>query len=351
MIAYKIGDLFNDEAEAIVNTVNCVGVMGRGIALQFKKRYPENFKAYEEKCKLEEIRPGKMFVYELNSLINPKFIINFPTKRHWRGASRMEDIESGLVDLGNVIEKYQITSIAIPPLGSGLGGLDWKIVKNEIEKKLIGLNNVQINVYQPAGAPKAEDMARNKKVPKMTAGRAALVELINRYLNGLLDPFVTLLEVHKLMYFLQCSGENLQLTYVKDRYGPFATNLSHVLNAIEGHMVSGYADGGNDPRKQLQLIPGATRDAEDFLQSQHNTLERMEQVSELIDGFETPFGLELLSTVHWLVQKGANSTDTLIKEVYAWNDHKKQFSERQIEIALTRLIEQNWIRNIVGPRN
>ena len=164
MINYKKGDLFNDNAEAIVNTVNCVGVMGRGIALQFKKHYPENFKKKKKKCKLKEITPGRVFVFETNSLMNPKYIINFPTKRHWRGESRIEDIEAGLTDLISNIEKYNITSIAIPPLGSGLGGLEWSLVKSKIESALKDIKEVTINVYEPNGAPKAEDIKKNKKV-------------------------------------------------------------------------------------------------------------------------------------------------------------------------------------------
>jgi O-acetyl-ADP-ribose deacetylase (regulator of RNase III) len=348
MINYKTGDLFDDNAEAIVNTVNCVGVMGRGIALQFKKRFPDNFKAYEARCKQGEINPGKMFVFEIDSFINPKFIVNFPTKRHWRGASRIEDIESGLIDLVKVIEKNKIASIAIPPLGSGLGGLDWNVVSERIVSALSNLKDVEVNIYEPSGAPKAEAMARNKKIPQMTPGRAALVELIHRYLNGLLDPFVTLLEIHKLMYFLQISGEDLRLDFVKDTYGPFAINLSHVLNAVEGHMLVGYADGGNNPRKRMELIPGATEEAEEFLSSQNDTLKHMDQVSELVDGFETPFGLELLSTAHWVVKSGADSFDEVVKETYAWNQHKRQFTQRQIEIALRRLIAQKWLNPIIG---
>lgn len=348
MINYKIGDLFNDDAEAIVNTVNCVGVMGRGIALQFKKRYPENFKKYEAKCKIGEIVPGRVFVFETNSMINPRYIINFPTKRHWRGNSSIEDIESGLVDLIEVIKTNKIESIALPPLGSGLGGLDWSLVKSKIEKAFIGIKDVEVNVYEPVGAPRAEDMAKSKTVPLMTPGRAALVELMQLYLKGLLDPFITLLELQKLLYFLQVSGEDLRLKFVKGTYGPYAKNLTHVLNAIEGHMVSGYADGGNDPQKQLQLIPGIADDAEKFLATKPDTLKRMEKVSRLVDGFETPFGLELLATVHWLVENGADSVSEVIKETYAWNKHKMQFSPRQIEIALSRLISLEWIAPVKG---
>ena len=257
MIQYKIGDIFKDNSEAIVNTVNCVGAMGRGIALQFKKACPENFKVYASACKHKQVNPGKMFVFKTGEMLNPKFIINFPTKRHWRGKSRIEDIESGLKDLFLVIKENDIKSIAIPPLGSGLGGLNWFEVKNLIKNALAPLEDVDIIVFEPKGAPGAKEMVRNKEIPKMTPGRAALVGLMSRYLKGLLDPFVTLLEIQKLMYFLQESGEPLRLKYEQAIYGPYAKNLSHVLNAVEGHLISGYADGGDDPNKPLELVPGA----------------------------------------------------------------------------------------------
>ena len=341
---YKTGDIFTEEVEAIVNTVNCVGVMGRGIALQFKKRYPENFKAYETACKQKKVVPGKMFVYETGSLIAPKYIINFPTKRHWRGASRMEDIEAGLEDLAEVITKLNIKSIAIPPLGAGLGGLDWNDVRARIENMLSNLSDVEIIVFEPKGAPEAEKMVKNRKVPKMTPGRAALIELMHRYLSGLLDPFVSLLEVHKLMYFLQESGEPLRLEYRKNIYGPYAENLRHVLNAVEGHMLSGYADGGDRPDKELRLVPGVYADATEFMRQYPQTRQHFEKVSKLVDGFESPFGMELLATVHWVAAKeGANSIEQVIEKVHQWNVRKKQFTPRQIELAYTVLIKKGWL--------
>ncbi|MCG6868968.1 MAG: macro domain-containing protein, partial [Gammaproteobacteria bacterium] len=268
MIEYKTGNILTEDAEAIINTVNCVGVMGRGIALQFKKAFPENFKAYAAACKREEVQPGCMFVFDMGGLTNPRYIINFPTKRHWRGKSRIEDIESGLEALATEIRVRGIHSIAIPPLGSGLGGLDWSEVRQRIERALSSMDDVRIIIFEPKGAPGVEKMVHNREVPNMTPGRAALVELMRRYLSGLLDPFVTLLEVHKLMYFMQEAGEPLKLRYQKASYGPYAENLRHVLNAIEGHLVSGYADGGDAPDKPLQLVPGAIEDATEFL-SEH----------------------------------------------------------------------------------
>ena len=352
MLQYKTGDILKENAEALVNTVNCVGAMGRGIALQFKKAFPQNYKMYASACKHKQVNPGKMFVFETDEMFNPKFIINFPTKRHWRGKSRIEDIALGLIDLITVIKKYNIKSIAIPPLGSGLGGLNWRQVKNLIEKALNTLEDVDVIVFEPKGAPISEKMVKNIDIPTMTPGRAALVGLMSQYLNGLLDPFVTLLEVHKLMYFLQESGEPLRLKYEKAYYGPYADNLRHVLNAIEGHLVSGYADGGDDPNKQLELVPGAYEDSNSFLKSKKKTMDRFKRVSDLVNGFESPFGLELLSTVHWIItREGAQNLKDVESMMNLWSSRKKQFTSRQISIAIKTLCKHGWISKCLSVEN
>lgn len=351
MIEYKKGNIFETDAEAIVNTVNCVGIMGRGIALQFKKRFPQNYKFYEAACKKQEVRPGKMLVFNTGEIVNPRFIINFPTKRHWRGNSRIEDIESGLAALKDVIVQNGIKSVALPPLGCGLGGLEWNIVKAKMEAILQDLEDVRICVFEPSGAMRTPLSAQNDKIPKMTAGRAALIELIRQYLQGLLDPHVTLLEVHKLLYFLQECGEPLRLNYTKAPFGPYAENLRHVLNHVEGYFISGYADGGDNPTKELQLVPGAVEDAERFLCDHQKTSENIKKVGALVDGFESAFGLELLATVHWLItRENADTLDKIIDGTYGWNIHKKQFSIRQIEIAAKRLVNQGWVCSIGGLR-
>jgi O-acetyl-ADP-ribose deacetylase (regulator of RNase III) len=344
MIELTSGDILKSEADALVNTVNCVGVMGRGIALQFKNAFPENFKAYEAACKREAMRPGRMFVFETSQLTPPRFIVNFPTKRHWRGKSRIEDIEAGLADLVKVILENGIRSIAIPPLGAGLGGLDWNEVRPRIERALGKLEDVQVLMYEPNGAPTSDKMAHVPEVPTMTAGRAALVELIHRYLGGLLDPFVTLLEIHKLMYFMQEAGEPLQLKYVKAPYGPYAENLRHVLQAVEGHLIVGYADGGDVPDKPLSLVPGAEEEAREFLDQHESSRTRFERVTRLVEGFESPYGLELLATVHWVMSReGASQHDNVVRQVYGWNVRKQQFTSRQLAIAEERLKSQGWL--------
>ena len=343
MIEYKTGDIIAEDAEALVNTVNCVGVMGRGIALQFKKAFPENFKSYAAACKRNEVQPGRMFVFETGQMY-PRYIINFPTKRHWRGKSRMEDIDAGLTALAEEIQALNIRSIALPPLGSGLGGLAWSEVRPRIESMLRGFDDLKVVLFEPGGGPIDKRANHSSDVPKMTAGRAVLIGLMDRYLRGLLDPFVTLLEVHKLLYFMQESGERLRLRYQKASYGPYAENLRHVLHKVEGHFISGYADGGDVPDKQLELVPGAIQEATVFLESHIKTRERFNKVADLVEGFESSFGLELLSSVHWVVSKEQGKTvSDVVRQIYAWNAGKKKFSQRQIKLAIDVLGKKDWI--------
>ena len=340
MTIVKTGNVLDESAEALVNTVNTIGVMGRGVALQFKQRFPENFKAYEKACARKEVVPGRMFVFETGDLF-PRIIINFPTKRHWRHPSRMEDIESGLADLVRVLRERHVSSVAVPPLGCGLGGLKWDEVRPKIEAALDSVPGLSAVLFEPGSAPAA---AVAGKAPNMTPGRAALIALVRRYLSGLLSPFITLLEIQKLLYFLQESGEPLRLNYATGEYGPYAENLRHVLRVVEGHWLSGYADGGDAPGKELTLLPGAAELADGFLADQPDTQGRIERVANLVDGYEDSFGMELLATVHWVVAKdGARTLPETIEKVHGWNERKKQFSERQIEKARMRLAEQGWI--------
>jgi hypothetical protein len=178
----------------------------------------------------------------------------------------------------------------------------------------------------------------------MTAGRAALVELVNRYLGGLMDPAVALLEVHKLMYFMQEAGEKLRLRYAEAPYGPYAENLRHVLREIDGHFISGYGQGGDAPDRELSLVPGAEKDAAVFLADHAQTRERFQRVADLVEGFETPSGLELLATVHWIAKRdGSDNVDAVTAALHAWADRKKQFSRRQVALALDVLKKKGWL--------
>ena len=153
MITFQRGDIFMDDAEALVNPVNCVGVMGKGLALQFKQRFPENFNQYAQACRQGAVMPGSLNIHEETGSGTPRYLINFPTKRHWRDQSRLEDIREGLQALAREIRGRHIASVAAPALGSGLGGLDWKDVRHEIQQELAGLEGVRITVYEPFQAP------------------------------------------------------------------------------------------------------------------------------------------------------------------------------------------------------
>jgi len=347
MIKIQQGDILQAEAEALVNTVNCVGVMGRGIALQFKKAYPDNFKAYKTACDRKELHPGRVLVYDTNSLVLPRYIINFPTKRHWKGKSRLDDIRSGLDALVEEVRTLGIRSIAIPPLGCGLGGLNWDVVRLIIEEAFKALPDVQVFLFEPAGAPAAEKMVKEKHEPNMTKGRAALLSLMTRYLQAAMDPFVTLLEIHKLMYFAQEAGEQLRLSFEKGPYGPYAKNLRHVLNVIEGYFIEGYADADDDPGKQIEMKPGMMKRAGKVLRSYPETVANLERVAGLISGFETPYGMELLSTVHWVAtHENARTLDDAVRKTYAWNDRKAMFPEKHIGVAWNILLERGWLTEV-----
>jgi O-acetyl-ADP-ribose deacetylase (regulator of RNase III) len=344
MIELRQGDILKAEADALVNTVNCAGVMGRGIALQFKKAFPAAFKAYETICKRGELTPGKVLVHDLNRFEQPFYVIDLPTKRHWRGKSRIEDIESGLVALIAEVRRLGIKSIALPPLGCGLGGLQWADVRPRIERAFQALPDMHVLLFEPKGAPSAEEMARTEKTPNMTEGRAALLCLMRRYLAAIMDPSITLLEIHKLMYFMQETGQNLKLAYTKGPYGPYAENLRHVLTHVEGHFITGYGDASDRPDKQIEPKREAIGVAEEFLSDHPKIHERFNRVANLIEGFETPFGMELLATVHWVaVHEEAVTLEQAIEKTYAWNDRKRMFNEQHIRVVWTILNRKGWL--------
>ena len=348
MIENTKGDLLKADVEALVNTVNCVGVMGRGIALQFKKAFPDNFNAYKKACDQGDVRIGEMCVYKTEKLYHPKYIVNFPTKNHWKGKSKKEDIVSGLTDLVRVVKKLNIQSIAIPPLGCGLGGLQWPDIRIQIENAFQQLPNIHVLLFEPTGAPAPGQMINRTRKPRMTKGRAAVLGLIKQYLMPEYDTSLSLLEVQKLAYFLQSAGEPLRLNFVKHYYGPYAENLQHVLNRMEGHYISGFGDGNNKPDVPLSLRPHAAEEAESFLQNYPETKERFDRVTKLIECFETPYGMELLASVHWVAaheNSGArNDSSIAIRDVLAWNERKKKnMKENHIQAAWDRLKEQGWL--------
>lgn len=350
MIYYTQGNLLEANVEALVNTVNTVGVMGKGIALMFKERFPKNMDAYARACKKGEVITGKMFVTATDELVGPQWVVNFPTKQHWRSKSKMEWIEEGLQDLRRFINEKKIKSIAIPPLGSGHGGLDWQDVKLKIIEALSDIEGVDIWVYEPT--KKYQNVAKKTGVKKLTPARAIVAELVRRY--WILGMECSLLEIQKLAWFLQRVIEaeglknELKLNFEARNYGPYANNLDHLLNALDGsYLKADKRIPDSDPLDVIAFNDEKKTLVEAYLNSEgKDYLPALEKASEIINGFESPFGLELLSTVDWLLTKeGCEPTlESIKKGIASWPAGKQWaerklglFDDKSLQIAIDRM--------------
>ncbi len=342
MTEFRQGNIFEASAEALVNTVNTVGVMGKGVALQFKRAFADNHKEYIKAWKRGELEVGKVFVHHRNTLENPKYIINFPTKRHWRERSRLEYIQIGLDDLKHQIRHLGIQSIALPPLGCGNGGLDWNEVRPLIEAASNELPEVKFIVYEPRTVTEPAPLATQDSRPKLTPLRAALLKLFAAYED--LGESISRTEAQKIAYFLQSAGmEGLELSFTKGRYGPFAEVLNHVLRDLEGYYFKGYGDRTSDSR--IRLMPGAAELAESFLENYPEIQESLEHTECLINGFESRYGMELLATVHWVAHhEQAEDFSSVVEAVERWSKYKKYaFAEDHLRIAWKHLLDKRWI--------
>lgn len=351
MLRYATGNLLLADVEALVNTVNTVGVMGKGVALQFKDAFAQNFHAYDDACKRGEVEIGRMFVTETGRLDGPRWIINFPTKKEWRHPSKLEYIRAGLGDLVRVIRERDIKSVALPPLGCGYGGLDWTQVKRAIEGALAELSDVDVLVYQPADAYQATP--KRSGVEELTPARAMLVDVIRRY--SVLGFECTNLEVQKLAYFLQrilrglALEDPLRLKFVPNKFGPYADALRHMLDGLDGsylHCQKRLHDAG--PLDPIQLDMDRLPKVEEYVSRGPAAAyrEALERLDKLIDGFQSPHLLELLSSVDWLLmeREGQATEQELMKAIAAWPGGQEAgrrkarlFKQDAVSLALERL--------------
>jgi len=351
MMKFLQGNLFDAPTEALVNTVNTVGVMGKGIALMFKEAFPENFRAYETAVKRREVRIGQMFVTENHAFEGPRFLINFPTKKHWRQPSKLEWIVEGLQDLRRVVEEKRIRSIALPPLGCGNGGLEWSDVRPEIERAFRDLSDVDVWVFEPTA--KYQNVAKRTGVMKLTPARALVAEMVRRY--WVLGIECTYLEVQKLCWFLERTIQELgfedplNLRFVADKYGPYSDRLRHLLNGLDGsylHCDKRLSDAG--PSDTIWFDEDRRPFVDLFLKQESSAplCLILDCTAQRIDGFESPLGMELLSTVDWLIQRERCEPNLLaIRQGLAqWSAgpeaagrKQKLFDDRLISLALNRL--------------
>lgn len=347
MIIISHGNLLTAEAEALVNTVNTVGVMGKGIALQFKRAYPANYTAYRSACSAQAVETGRMFVFDSGRIGCRRYVINFPTKGHWRANSKLSDIRNGLVDLVRVVRERQIESVAVPALGCGNGGLAWDEVRPLIEQAFADLPDVKVLLFPPEGAPDPAEMPVATEKPPLTPGRATLLTAIERYLERAeaLEPRdgVTTLEIQKIAYFLQVLGEPLRLSFTRGRYGPYADSLNHVLDLLEGHYLIGFGDRSarTEELRPIHLVVGTTEAVSAWLGSHGApSSDAVTRLIELVDGFAAPYSLELLATVHYAARAtpATSEIDELIRRVQAWNGRKARlFTSDHIRAAHRRL--------------
>ena len=343
MIELSHGNLLDADVEAIVNTVNCVGVMGKGLALQFKQRFPENFHQYQQACQAGEVKAGQMLIVPTGRLINPRCIINSPTKRHWKNPSRLEDIQTGLQTLIAEVKRLGVRSIAVPPLECGNGGLNWTRVAPLIEFAFAELPEVSVLIFEPQEKLKVDLSSIVTAPPDLNCARALLVCLIEQY--STVSDSLSVLEVHKLAYLLQLAGEPLNLQFTKTASGVFAADLILVLQQLEGHYLQGYDDLA--PWAEIQLMPRAIATAHAVLSTIPDVQETLRRVGDLIEGFESPYGLEILTIVQWVTQEdpqAAANVEGAIAKVQDWSQsQQKQSKAQHIRKAWQHIHEQNWL--------
>jgi len=345
------GNLLAADVDALVNTVNTVGVMGKGIALQFKRAYPENYDAYSAACGNGEVQLGRMFVTRLDSLSRPYCIINFPTKSHWKSRSRIQSIDAGLADLVRVIQELNISSIAVPPLGCGNGGLEWSEVRPLIMRSLSTLPDVDVRLYKPAGAPDSSSMPVRTPRPRMTRLRAAIMLAFERYItasmaSGLsMEARISLIEAHKISYLLQESGWPLGLKFTRGHYGPYSEALNQLISSLEGHFINGFGDGSSGSKAVLTLDARALRDAHQLLDGDQDYWRAIGELQQTIAGYEFPWGLELLATVHYAsAHFNVTNADDVVSAVRSWSMRKSQmFDIEHAHAAHAHLAERGLV--------
>jgi len=338
MFSYKVGNIIQADCQAIINTVNTVGIMGKGIALAFKKSFPANYKAYRKAFEQDELSIGIMFVHETGQ-ITPQLIINFPTKTHWRQRSKLEYIEQGLDDLVKVIVKYNIKSIAIPPLGCGNGGLQWSVVRPLIEDKLKTISDtVDILIFEPGFAD--QTVRSTKAVTSLTPIRAIYLTLLRQY--ELLGEELSTLAVQKLAYLLQRSGENLQLKFDKGIYGPYAPNLNKMIEAFKPHYIH-YGGDLSKPHTHLKLNQEKVEEVKHYVTTQltEDQSGRLVKMTSFIEGFESAFGLELLATVAFALRECPEcSVEEIISDIHNWTERKRDLmTPHLISVSYDRVKE------------
>jgi len=336
MITYTQGNMFDAQVDAIINTVNLVGVMGKGVAFQFKERFPENYRVYQEACKNHTIGIG-------NSLVVPAvwhgrhiLIVNFPTKVHWRNPSEYLYVERGLDNLAEILKQYSIKSIAVPPLGAGNGGLEWERVRAMIANKLSSVD-CDVQVFEPG-----HDSVLRYRSVKLTPAKALLVYMLDvlRKKEQSLSTFSAV----KLVYFMQkCGADSLfKMQFVPYTFGPYCDQVKKMLHSLDGAYITGYEDIAKKPFEPFGLIDESFAAVKSMVESDMLLLDLVHRTERLLEGYWDEYGMELLSTVDYIITKrgaGAMSAEDIHQGISAWSERKeKLFGSADLQVVQTHLL-------------
>jgi len=341
MITYVTGNILDSDCDALVNTVNTVGVMGKGIAKQFKDRYPSNYYAYRKACAAGELCIGGLLITQDLDQRGPRTIVNFPTKKHWRNPSKYEYITSGLAALKLAIQEKAIASIAIPPLGCGHGGLQWIQVRPMIADALSDLE-VHVVIYEPTVTikHKLREEAYYGAESKLTSARAMLLQAQYAYERAG-GELTSLFVATKLAYFLQRLGEPLRLNFRPHFYGPYDRNVGRVMESLNGTFIRGLEQNDARAFEELHLDYSRKPDVDRYTQK-HLTAQqrdRLDRLSTLMRGYEAVGALEVLSTVDYIRSNyNTKNVDHVIQQADRWSERKRKLLRpNHVAKALSRL--------------
>ena len=352
-----VGNLFDSQAQTLVNTINCVGVMGAGIALEFKKRFPEMYEDYVERCHRGEVKLGKPYFYPR---LLPPSILNFPTKDHWRSVSRLTDIIKGLEYLEKHYKEWGITSLAIPPLGCGQGQLEWRVVGPTLYRYLSRIN-VPIELYAPYGTPDSE-LAENflaqpvtgESVDRLTLepskinpGWVALVEILARIEREAFHWPVGRTMFQKIAFFATAKGIPTGLRYGRSSFGPFAGELKSLTTRLVNHGLIQEERLG----RMFSVKLGPTyQDAAQAYQAQLRQWEEpIEQITDLFLRMQTNQA-EVAATVYFAAHELLKDTNpkptelSVLEAVKQWKQKRRPpLKEEDIAVAIRNLNLLGWL--------
>ena len=357
MMTVRIGDIFESHAQTLVNTVNCVGVMGTGIALEFKKRFPDMYGDYTQRCKENRVKLGEPYLYRR---LTPPWILNFPTKDHWRSVSRLQDIVAGLRYLQANYKEWGITSLAVPPLGCGHGQLEWRVVGPTLYRHLMRIE-VPVDLFAPFGTPHEElkleflDAANagapttSRQAPRYRVLPAwvALVEILRRVEREPYHRPVGRVTFQKIAYFATESGIPTGLRYRRGSFGPYAEDVKRQVTALVNNgLIREERLGRMFAVHVGRTFDDARRAYADELSQWRNELDKVADLFMRINTQQAEVAATVHFAAHELKDRGEAQPDELmiLRSVMDWKQRRRPpLSEKEVARTIRNLNMLSWI--------